>query len=75
MRESIWIQAPRIRRCGRGYSAEGPGFFVWDPDPTAVANAAILLARGAVPARMPERLLVLDGARGVGSADPEALDA
>src|SRR5262244_2458599 len=41
--------APRVRRCGAGFAAEGPGFFVWDRDSRAVADAALLLARGAVP--------------------------
>ena len=59
MQDSFQPPAPRVRRCGNGFAAEGPGFFVWDPDPRAVADAALMLARGAVPARTPERLLVV----------------
>ena len=65
--------APRVRRCGAGFSAEGPGFFVWDRDSLAVADAARLLARGAIPVRTPERLLMRQGRRPT-SADSEALD-
>jgi len=65
--------APRVRRCGAGFAAEGPGFFVWDRDSRAVADAALLLARGAVPVRTPERLLLVHG-RSRTSADSEALD-
>lgn len=68
------IRTPRVRRCGQGFAAEGPGFFVWDPDPRAVADAALLLMRGAVPARKPERLLVVEVGAAARSADPEALD-
>mgnify|MGYP001174080903 CR=1 FL=1 len=75
MRNAIDSRAPRVRRSGAGFAAEGPGFYVWDPDPAAVADAALLLARGAVPVRTPERLLVVQGGRAVGSADPESLDA
>ena len=75
MQDVIRSRVPRVRRCGDGFAAEGPGFFVWDPDPRAVADAALLLARGAVPARTPERLLVVQGGRPAGSADPESLDA
>jgi len=63
---------PRVRRCGTGFSAEGPGFFVWDRDSRAVADAALLLARGAVPVRTPERMLLLH--RSATRADSEALD-
>ena len=66
---------PRVRRCGDGFAAEGPGFFVWDPDARAVADAALLLARGALPARRPERLLVVQAVRPAGSGDTESLDA
>ena len=65
--------APRVRRCGAGFSAEGPGFFVWDRDSRAVADAALLLARGAIPVRTPERLVITQGRRATG-ADSEALD-
>ncbi len=75
MQHAIHSRAPRVRRCGNGFAAEGPGFFVWDPDPRAVAEAALLLARGALPVRKPERLLVVQGGRALGSADPESLDA
>jgi hypothetical protein len=75
MRKTLQVQAPRIRRCGNGFAAEGPGFFVWDTDPRAVADAALLLVRGAVPARTPERLLVLQFGEGPRSADPGSLDA
>jgi hypothetical protein len=75
MRETHQIRAPRVRRCGNGFAAEGRGFFVWDRDPRAVAEAAILLARGAVPARTPERLLVVQGGSESRSAAPESLDA
>jgi len=75
MRETRDIRAPRVRRCGNGFAAEGRGFFVWDRDPGAVADAALLLARGAVPARKPERLLVVQGGLGSHSADSESLDA
>ncbi len=64
---------PRVRRCGAGFAAEGPGFFVWDRDSQAVADAAQQLARGAVPVRTPERLLLVHG-RKASSADAEALD-
>jgi hypothetical protein len=75
MSETHRLRAPRIRRCGNGFAAEGRGFFVWDRDPRAVADAALLLARGAVPARTPERLLVVQGGPGSQSVDPECLDA
>ena len=75
MPDAIHSRAPRVRRCGNGFAAEGPGFFVWDPDARAVADAALLLARGALPVQTPERLLVVQGGRPVGSADPESLDA
>jgi len=64
---------PRVRRCGTGFAAEGPGFFVWDRDSGAVADAALLLARGALPVRTPERLLLVHG-RPAASADSESLD-
>jgi hypothetical protein len=38
-----------------------------------VADAALLLSHGAIPARTPERLLMLGGRRAT-SADSEALD-
>jgi len=74
MREIHQVRTPRVRRCGNGFAAEGRGFFVWDRDPRAVADAALLLARGAVPARTPERLLVVQGGLAAQSADAEALD-
>lgn len=75
MRESTQIRTPRVRRCGNGFAAEGPGFFVWDRDPRAVADAALMLSRGAVPTRAPERLLVVASGGGPRSGAPEALDA
>ena len=75
MQETSDLRPPRVRRCGDGFAAEGPGFFVWDRDPRAVADAALLLARGLLPARKPERLLVVKDGRPVGSSDPESLDA
>jgi hypothetical protein len=75
MRETFQARALRVRRCGNGFAAEGPGFFVWDRDSRAVADAALLLARGAVPTRTPERLLVVRDGGGSRSADPESLDA
>ena len=73
MNRRIDRTAPRVRRCGTGFSAEGPGFFVWDRDSRAVADAALLLARGAIPVRTPERLLLVQG-RPTTRADCEALD-
>ncbi len=75
MQDGLHARAPRVRRCGSGFAAEGPGFFVWDRDERAVADAALLLARGALPARTPERLLVVQDGRPPGSGDPESLDA
>ena len=75
MPDAIHSRAPRVRRCGNGFAAEGPGFFVWDPDARAVADAALLLARGALPVRKPERLLVVQSARPAGSGDSESLDS
>jgi hypothetical protein len=75
MRETFQVRGLRVRRCGNGFAAEGPGFFVWDRDPRAVADAALLLARGAAPTRPPERLLVVRGESGFHSADSESLDA
>jgi len=75
MRETMRVRTPRVRRCGSGFAAEGPGFFVWDPDPRAVADAALMLSRGAVPARTTERLLVVQAGRAARSASPESLDA
>ena len=69
------IRTPRVRPCGNGFAAEGPGFFVWDRDARAVADAARMLSRGAVPARTPERLLFVEAGRASRSGDPEALDA
>lgn len=74
MNESITRRMPRVRRCGNGFAAEGPGFFVWDRDESAVAEAALLLARGAVPARTPERLLLVQGGGPLGSGATESLD-
>jgi hypothetical protein len=73
--DALETRAPRVRRCGDGFAAEGPGFFVWDRDPRSVADAALLLARGTVPVRPPERLLVVQGGRPTASAAPESLDA
>jgi len=73
MKRSMNRATPRVRRCGTGFAAEGPGFFVWDRDSRAVADAALLLSHGAIPARTPERLLMLGGRRAT-SADSEALD-
>ena len=75
MREAIRTRTPRVRRCGRGFAAEGPGFFVWDRDPGAVADAALLLSRGAPPTRTPERLVVIERATAPLGADPASLDA
>jgi hypothetical protein len=75
MQQAIQLATPRVRRCGNGFAAEGPGFFVWDRDPRAVADAALLLARGAVPLRTPERLLLVERGAPLASADPESLDA
>jgi hypothetical protein len=75
MSQAIHFRTPRVRRCGNGFAAEGPGFFVWDSDPRAVADAALLLARGAAPARKPERLLVVHAGGAGRRVDPEALDA
>lgn len=35
-----------IRRRARGYCVEGPGFYVWDEDPSEVSRVARDLARG-----------------------------
>ena len=75
MSQSDRLRAPRVRRCGNGFAAEGPGFFVWDRDPRSVADAALMLSRGAVPARTPERLLVVQPGPAARSARPESLDA
>jgi len=74
MSESNTFRMPRVRRCGNGFAAEGPGFFVWDHDESAVAEAALLLSRGAVPARTPERLLLVQGGGPVGTGAAESLD-
>ncbi len=75
MKETLMVRGLRVRRCGNGFAAEGRGFFVWDRDPRAVADAALLLTRGAVPTRTPERLLVVQEGWGPRSVDPESLDA
>ena len=72
MNRRIDRTTPRVRRCGAGFSAEGPGFFVWDRDSRAVADAALLLARGAIPVRTPERMHLVR--RPATRADSEALD-
>jgi hypothetical protein len=75
MQDSILGRMPRVRRCGSGFAAEGPGFFVWDPDRRAVAEAARALSRGAVPLRTVSRLLFVHGGPTARSGDPESLDA
>jgi hypothetical protein len=37
--ERIFAAAMRVRPWGRGFAAEGPGFFVWDEDRGAVVHA------------------------------------
>ena len=74
MREAIARRMPRVRRCGNGFAAEGPGFFVWDHDESAVAEAALLLSRGAVPLRTPERLLLVQHGGPAAGAATESLD-
>jgi len=44
----------RIERRGLGFAARGPGFYVWDLEPRAVLESALLLAHPAgVPRRAP----------------------
>ncbi len=42
----------RLERCGDGFAAHGPGFYVWDDDARALLEAACELA-GAVRSRAP----------------------
>jgi hypothetical protein len=65
----------RVRRNESGFSAEGPGFYVWDESLPAVLEAAGELRRGRFPvARVRRALLVRPLAAGALSVDPEALD-
>jgi hypothetical protein len=65
----------RVRRNESGFSAEGPGFYVWDESLSAVLEAAGELRRGRFPAAPVRRaLLVRSFASGAPSLDPEALD-
>ena len=74
MNQAYSRRATRVRRCGNGFAAEGPGYFVWDRDESAVAEAVQLLSRGAGPLRTPERLLIVSSGAAAGGAAAEALD-
>jgi hypothetical protein len=41
------LRGGELRRHQRGYSVEGPGFYVWDEDPREASRLARDLARGA----------------------------
>lgn len=45
------------RRRGNGFCLDGPGFYVWDPDPREVLRAAAALRRGTLPRPAPRRML------------------
>ncbi len=49
----------RLRRRGRGFVLEGPGYYLWDEDPREVIRAASELRSGIVPPRPTQRMLVL----------------
>lgn len=53
------LQSLRVRRQGRGYALEGPGFYVWDEDPREVRRVAAELQRGNAAPRPARRMLVL----------------
>ncbi len=65
-----------VRRHGRGFAAEGRGFYVWDEDRGEVLRVARELQRGNWGVAAPRRMLLMRaGASRVRSlADPEALD-
>ena len=72
--------AIRIRPRSGGWAAEGPGYYVWDEDPTEVIRAARELQRGNTAVRPTHRMLVVQphaaaaaAASGAG-ASSEALD-
>jgi len=60
----------------RGYSFEGPGYYVWDEDFETAHRAAVELEGGSIPERTPHRMLrVGPDAASFHSVSPEALDA
>jgi hypothetical protein len=48
-----------IRRHEGGYVAEGPGFYIWDEDPSEVLRVAAELERGNLRPAPSRRLLVI----------------
>jgi len=63
---SIQPETTHLRRKGRGYCADGPGFYVWDEDPREVMRVASELRRGRLNPRPTARMLIIPP-----PADPE----
>lgn len=65
-----------IQRCGRGFAAEGPGFYVWDENMNEVLRVVGELRRGNHRVRPARRMLIVRSDGWTGSRpDSEALDA
>jgi hypothetical protein len=66
-----------VRPHGRGFAAQGRGFYVWDEDRAEVLRVARELGRGNWGVRAPRRMVLLPSRapRSRRLADPEALDA
>ena len=66
-----------VRPHGRGFAAEGLGFYVWDEDRSEVLRVARELERGNWGVPAPRRMVLLPAGtrRSRRLADPEALDA
>ena len=67
----------QVRPQGRGFAAEGRGFYVWDEDRGEVLRVARELERGnwGVAASRGVLRVAVRAPRGGRLADPEALDA
>ena len=48
-----------MKRQGSGYAVEGPGFYVWDEDPSEVVRVATELRGGNLAPRPCRRMLVI----------------
>ncbi len=68
----------RVRPQGRGFAAEGLGFYVWDEDEEEVTRVARELSRGSYAVSPPRRMLIVrSGAPRSASLsleNPESLD-
>jgi len=67
----------RIQRQGGGWVAEGPGYYVWDENPSEVVRAAQELQRGNYAVPPTRRMLIVQPQERIVSfagANTEALD-